>query len=103
MVTTPPVKITREEVDRIAKLARLSLGDGEAEAMTRQLDDILGYVAQLQNLDTAGVEPTSQVGAAETPMREDEPRPSLEQSEALANAPKSAGGGFVVPKTVDVG
>lgn len=97
------MKITRAEVERIAKLARLSLGDAEAEAMTKQLDAILEYVAQLQNLDTTGVEPTSQVGATETPMREDEPRPSLSQSEALANAPKSAGGGFVVPKTVDVG
>lgn len=97
------MRITRAEVERIAKLARLSLGDAEAEAMTKQLDAILEYVAQLQNLDTAGVEPTSQVGATETPMREDEPRPSLSQSEALANAPKSAGGGFVVPKTVDVG
>lgn len=97
------MKITRAEVERIAKLARLSLGDAEAEAMTKQLDAILEYVAQLQNLDTTGVEPTSQVGATETPMREDEPRPSLSQNEALANAPKSAGGGFVVPKTVDVG
>lgn len=97
------MRITRAEVERIAKLARLSLGDAEAEAMTKQLDAILEYVAQLQNLDTTGVEPTSQVGATETPMREDEPRPSLSQSEALANAPKSAGGGFVVPKTVDVG
>lgn len=97
------MKITRAEVERIAKLARLSLGDAEAEAMTKQLDAILEYVAQLQNLDTTGVEPTSQVGATATPMREDEPRPSLSQSEALANAPKSAGGGFVVPKTVDVG
>ena len=97
------MKITREEVTRIATLARLSLGDAEAEAMTKQLDAILEYVAQLQNLDTTGVEPTSQVGATATPMREDEPRPSLPQDVALASAPRTAGGGFVVPKTVDAG
>lgn len=97
------MKISREEVNRIATLARLSLGEAEAEALTRQLDAILEYVAQLQNLDTTGVEPTAQLGTASTPMREDEPQPSLSQEAALANAPKSAGGGFVVPKTVDVG
>ena len=97
------MKISREEVNRIATLARLSLGEAEAEAMTRQLDAILEYVAQLENLDTKGVEPTAQVGESATPMRDDEPQPSLSQEAALANAPKSAGGAFVVPKTVDVG
>jgi aspartyl-tRNA(Asn)/glutamyl-tRNA(Gln) amidotransferase subunit C len=97
------MKISREEVNRIATLARLSLGEAEAGEMTRQLDAILEYVAQLESLDTTGVEPTAHVGSDATPMREDEPRPSLSQDAALANAPKSAGGGFVVPKTVDVG
>lgn len=97
------MKITRDEVNRIAKLARLSLGDAEADAFTAQLDAILEYVAQLQNLDTTGVEPTSQVADRPTPMRDDEPWTSLTQEAALANAPKSAGGGFVVPRTVDAG
>jgi aspartyl-tRNA(Asn)/glutamyl-tRNA(Gln) amidotransferase subunit C len=97
------MKITRDEVNRIAKLARLSLGEAEADAMTKQLDAILEYVAQLQSLDTTGVEPTSQVADRATPMREDVPHESLSQDAALATAPKSAGGGFVVPKTVDVG
>ena len=97
------MKITREEVLRIAKLARLSLGDAEAVEMTRQLDAILEYVAQLQQLDTTGVEPTAGIGRSITPMREDEPRESLPREQALANAPKQANGAFVVPKTVDVG
>lgn len=97
------MKITRDDVNRIAKLARLSLGDAEADAMTKQLDAILEYVALLQNLDTNGVEPTSQIADRPTPMREDEPGASLSQEAALANAPKAGGGGFVVPKTVDAG
>ena len=97
------MKISRDDVNRIAKLARLSLADAEADAMTKQLDAILEYVAQLQTLDTNGVEPTAQVGDRATPMREDVPAPSLTQDEALANAPKAAGGGFVVPRTVDAG
>lgn len=97
------MKITREEVRRIAALARLSLSDGEADAFTGQLDAILRYVDQLRDLDTSGVEPTAQVGAQVTPMREDEPRPSLSPEAALANAPRTAGGAFVVPKTVETG
>lgn len=97
------MKISRDDVNRIAKLARLSLAEDEADEMTKQLDAILEYVAQLQNLDTTGVEPTSQIADRPTPMREDEPWTSLTQEAALANAPKAAGGGFVVPKTVDAG
>lgn len=97
------MKITRDEVLRIAKLSRLSLGEAEVEAMTRQLDAILEYVAQLEGLDTTGVAPTAHVGEMATPMREDEVRPSLPQEAALANAPKALGGAFIVPKTVDVG
>ena len=97
------MKITREEVRRIATLARLSLDDAEAEALTGQLDAILRYVDVLRALDTTGVEPTAQIAEQATPMREDEPRPSLPQEAALANAPRSAGGAFLVPKTVDTG
>lgn len=97
------MKITRDEVLRIAKLARLSLSDAEVQSMTGQLDQILGYVAALQALDTKGVEPTAHVGEMATPFREDEIRPSLTQEEALKNAPKSAGGGFVVPRILEGG
>ena len=95
--------LTRDDVRRIATLARLSLSEAETDALTGQLDQILAYVEKLQAVDTTGVEPTAQVGATGTPMRDDEPRPSLSLEEALANAPRAAGGGFVVPKTVDVG
>ena len=95
------MKITREEVLKIAKLARLSLTDAEVGSMTGQLDAILEYVDQLGKLDTTNVEPTSQVGRFATPLRADEPRPSLPQEIAIANAPKAAGGGFVVPRIAE--
>ena len=95
---TVAVKISREEVLRIAKLSRLSLKDDEVVSMTKQLDAILEYVEQLERVDTAGVDPTAHLRADETPLRPDEPWPSLSQEEAVANAPKAAGGAFVVPR-----
>ena len=97
------MRISREEVLKIARLARLSLSEAETDAMTRQLDAILEYAGKLNELDTTGVEPTAHVGERATPMREDVPGPSLAQEAATANAPKSVGGAFIVPKTVDVG
>ncbi len=95
------MRISREEVRRIAKLARLSLDDREAESMTAQLDRILEHVEQLRALDTAGVPPTASVAEYATPMRRDEPRPSLPPETALANAPAAAGGGFLVPRILE--
>ena len=94
------MKITREEVLRIAALARLSLTDAEASSMTTQLDAILEYVEQLKTLDTKDVVPTAHLAERATPLREDVPTGSLSQEVALANAPKQGGGGFLVPKVV---
>lgn len=92
------MKISREDVLGIAKLARLSLTDAEVERMSAQLSEILEYVGQLQKLDTKDVPPTAHVAEYPTPMRKDEPWPSLGVEAALANAPKSANGAFVVPR-----
>ncbi len=92
------MKISREEVLKIANLARLSLADAEVASMTKQLGDILEYVDQLKQLDTANVEPTAHVAEYPTPMRKDEPRESIGVEAALANAPKSLNGAFIVPR-----
>lgn len=63
--------LSNEEVQHIAKLARLDLKDGEAQKFSQQLNDILGYVEQLKEVDTEGVEPTSQVTGLENVSRED--------------------------------
>src|SRR2546428_7488671 len=96
------MKITREEVLKIARLARLDLEEKEVEGLTKNLDDIRQYVEQLDSLDTKGVEPTAHLAVRATPLRDDVVRDSLPAEEALANAPKQGGGGFLVPKVVDV-
>jgi aspartyl-tRNA(Asn)/glutamyl-tRNA(Gln) amidotransferase subunit C len=97
------MKITREEVLKIAKLSRLSLSDAEVGTMTSQLDAILEHVAQLNALDTKDVVPTTGMAQSRTPLRPDVPRPSLSQEVALANAPRPGGGGFLVPKVLEAG
>jgi len=92
------MKITREEVEHVANLAKLNLSEKELSKMTGQLDTILSYVAKLDEIDTAGVAPTTHAFAIQNAFREDEMQESLPRDEALANAPKENGEAFVVPK-----
>ncbi len=94
-------KITRKEVDHVARLARLELSEDEKETMTRQLDRILGYVDKLNELDTSTVEPTSHVIPMVNVMREDEVRPSLAPDDAMSNAPDREDAFFRVPRIIE--
>jgi aspartyl-tRNA(Asn)/glutamyl-tRNA(Gln) amidotransferase subunit C len=94
-------KITREEVEHVARLARLELSEDEKARMTAQLDAILGYIEKLNQLDTSAVEPTSTVIPMVSVMREDEVRPSLPQDLALANAPDREDIFFRVPRIIE--
>jgi aspartyl-tRNA(Asn)/glutamyl-tRNA(Gln) amidotransferase subunit C len=94
-------RISREEVERVAELARLSLDDEQAERMTAELDRILDYVEALGELDTSDVEPTSHVLPLPTPLRDDRPEPPLDPELAVANAPERVGSAFVVPKVIE--
>jgi aspartyl-tRNA(Asn)/glutamyl-tRNA(Gln) amidotransferase subunit C len=94
-------RISRQEVDQIAQLARLSLSDSEALAMQRDLERILQYVATLETLDTAGVAPTAQSEGSATPVRPDESVEPMDPDLAVANAPEVAGTAFVVPRVID--
>ena len=96
-------RITREEVERIAGLARLSLGDEEAERLTGELDTILDYVDALAALDTDGVEPSAHSRVLATPLREDRAERGLAPDAALRNAPDAAGTTFRVPKVIEGG
>jgi aspartyl-tRNA(Asn)/glutamyl-tRNA(Gln) amidotransferase subunit C len=94
-------QLSREDVLRIAELARLELTRDEVDLFTRQLGDILGYVEQIRALDTTGVAPTSHV--INRPLeRDDLVVAPLERSEALANAPDAASeaGLFKVPRVM---
>lgn len=89
--------IDREQVLHVARLARLRLSDEEVEKMAGELTGILDHVDRIGNLDLEGVEPTSHVVALENVWRADEPRPSLPQEVALANAPEPQDGAFKAP------
>lgn len=95
------VKITRAEVEHVARLARLDLSQEEQERMTSQLDAILGYMDALSALDTSGIEPTTTVIPMVSVMREDVVRPSLDREEALANAPDREDAFFRVPRIIE--
>ncbi|MCJ7624629.1 MAG: Asp-tRNA(Asn)/Glu-tRNA(Gln) amidotransferase subunit GatC [Anaerolineaceae bacterium] len=93
--------LTKEEVEHIAKLARLELTEIEVEKFQRQLSDVLDYFVRLQELDTSDILPTSSVLPARGVMREDEPAASLEQGDVLRNAPQKENGQFRVPPVLE--
>ena len=95
------MQITKEEVEKVAKLARLELTEVEKTAFTKQLSQILTHVETLKQYDTAGVEPTATVLGQVNVFRTDEVRPSLPVEKAVANAPESAEGFFIVPKIIE--
>jgi aspartyl-tRNA(Asn)/glutamyl-tRNA(Gln) amidotransferase subunit C len=98
------MKITDEEVRRVAELAALALRDDEVTRMALDLDSILSHIDKLNQLDTTGVEPMAQVlfEAGETAtLREDRERPCLTNDQAVANAPVSGSGYFKVPRVIE--
>ena len=93
--------LSRQDVQRIADLARLELTAEELDLFTRQLGDILTYVEQIRTLDTTGVAPTSQV--LNKPVdRDDVPGATLTRAELLGNAPDASleAGLFKVPRVI---
>ncbi len=92
------MKITREEVEHVARLARLKFGEEEVEMFTKQLNEILLYMEKLNELDTSEVPPTFHAMEKENAFRSDEVGSSLELKKVLDNAPEDNGESFVVPK-----
>jgi aspartyl-tRNA(Asn)/glutamyl-tRNA(Gln) amidotransferase subunit C len=95
------MKLTLEEVEHIAELARLQLSEAEKSRYREQLSDILDYAARLQELDTSGISPTSSVLPERSVLRPDEPRPGLSVDELLRNAPAVDKNQFRVPPVLD--
>jgi len=93
--------LTLEEVDHIAELARLRLSGEEKARYREQLSSILDYFAQLQELDTAEIPPTSSVLPTRTVLRADEARPGLDVEELLLNAPDFEEGQFRIPPVLE--
>lgn len=91
--------ITKEQVKHVAHLARLSFTEEEIDQLAVELNDIIKYAEQLNELDTENVEPTTHVLEIKNVMREDEPKKWITQEEALKNAPDAKDGQFRVPST----
>ncbi len=94
------MRISKEEVVHVAKLARLNLDEEAIEIYTRQLGDILTYMDTLNRVDTKDVPPTSHAIFINNAFREDEVKASVPVERVLANAPQSEDGSFVVPKVI---
>ena len=100
-IPMPSEKMTRASALHIARLARLAIDDEELERVANELGTILEYVAQLDEVDTSGVEAVDSVFLEKMPLRPDVVAPGIAHDDALADAPRVAGGGFVVPGFVD--
>jgi aspartyl-tRNA(Asn)/glutamyl-tRNA(Gln) amidotransferase subunit C len=93
--------IDEDEVRRIAALAELELDETEIARLSHELGRILGYVRQLEEVDTEGVEPSAQGELAPPALRPDEPAASLDRALVLGEAPRAQAGGFAVPGFVE--
>jgi len=90
------VPLTRDDVRHVAMLARLGLEPGEEDFYVEQLGAILAHIDRLAEVDTDAIPPTAQVVPLVNRMRDDVPRPGLTREQALANAPETRDGMFVV-------
>lgn len=96
------MRLTREEVEHVAWLARLELAEQEKDRLTGHLNRIMEHFEALQQLDTADVEPTSHSIPMSNVFREDIAGPSFSQEEAVSNAPEERDFYFVVPQVVEM-
>ena len=107
MRTTKPMtaKVTVEEVERVAELAHLQLTPEETGRMLHDLNAVLDYVAELNELDTTGIAPlasANELGDAEaSALRADQLAPSLDRAVVMPQAPESDGVFFEVPKVIE--
>ena len=99
-------KVSVEDVERVAELARLELAPEETPCMVQDLNAILDYVAELNELDTAGVAPLAQVSELQgaggaSSLRDDVVVPSLDRAAVMSQAPETEGVFFKVPKVIE--
>ncbi|MCS6988730.1 MAG: Asp-tRNA(Asn)/Glu-tRNA(Gln) amidotransferase subunit GatC [Chloroherpetonaceae bacterium] len=92
--------VSKQDVEYIAVLARLSFSEEEKQAMTQDLNQILNYVEKLNELDTTNVEPLANVSDRNNALRDDVVKPSIATADALRNAPDFQDRFFKVPKVI---
>lgn len=101
MAMTERATLELAEVQRVAKLAHLTLTASEAEGLVQDMSNILTYVQKLAELDTTDVVPTAHAVELPTKLRDDIVQPGLPLERAMLNAPERLGDGFGVPKIID--
>ncbi len=94
------MKLSKDDILNVADLARIDMTEEEVVKITRQVSDILGYVEILENAETKDIRPTSHDTTVTNIFREDCIRETFTKEKALANAPRSEHGHFVVPKSI---
>jgi len=95
------MSVDKETVKKIANLSRIAISDAEAENMVPELNNILGWVEQLGEVDVTGVEPMTAVIPNELRLREDKITDGHVRDKVLANAPVADHGFFAVPKVIE--
>ena len=95
------MSVTKDDVLKVARLSRIAVPDDKLDHLAGELNGIMGWIEQLNEVDVEGVEPLTSVVETKLPMREDEVTDGDRRDEVLANAPKSDEGFFVVPRSVE--
>jgi aspartyl-tRNA(Asn)/glutamyl-tRNA(Gln) amidotransferase subunit C len=95
------MSVDKNTVRKVARLARIAVPEERLEPMAKELNGILAWIEQLNEVNVAGVEPMTTPVAMTLPMREDVVTDGSKQDQVLANAPRSEDGFFVVPKVVE--
>ena len=95
------MSVDKDTVAKIARLARVRVDEDKQEALAGELSNILGWIEQLSELDTEGVEPMTSVVSMKLPLREDEVNDGGYPDKVTANAPEAAHGLYAVPKVVE--
>jgi aspartyl-tRNA(Asn)/glutamyl-tRNA(Gln) amidotransferase subunit C len=95
------VSVDKKTVSKVARLARIAVPEDRLEPMAKELNTILAWIEQLNEVDVEGVEPMTTPVAMELPMREDVVTDGNIRDQVLANAPRTEDGFFVVPKVVE--
>ncbi len=101
IMETGRMSVTKDDVRKVARLSRIAVDDSRLETLAGELNGILGWIDQLNEVDIDGVEPMTSVVEASLPMREDNVTDGEKPDQVLANAPKTEDGFFVVPKAVE--
>ena len=95
------MKVTREDLKKVAVLSRLAIAEDKADGYIAQMDAILSYMDNLSEINTDAVKPTTYALPMENVFRKDVVKPSLDRELALSNAPLKEGGYFKVPRVLE--